>query len=162
MLSFYFHIACCGFIVLMLNFCVVEGCCVYVTRFTPHWDIGQDFQSSCLFWAPPFLRVQTWEIWEQGALKGVQSTHLLKLSCLSGVSILHKKNERRNKECNKNPCSLFVISVSDLWFAELRWADLGTAVLEPGTRYPAVVQAKGSKAEQCNSTLTLHFFSVTS
>lgn len=29
---------------------------VYVTRFTPYWDIGQDIQSGCLFWAPPFFK----------------------------------------------------------------------------------------------------------
>jgi len=42
------------------------------------------------------------------------------------------KNERRKKGRNQNPCSLFIISVPDLWFSELRGADYGTAVPEPG------------------------------
>lgn len=69
-------------------------CClkvaVYVIRFTPYWDIGQDIQGDCLFWAPPFL---------QGPNQ--RSFGVGKLSCLCGLSTWCGKTKEEKMDVNK-------------------------------------------------------------
>lgn len=121
---------------------------VYVTRFTPYSDTGQDIQSGCLFSAPPFFKCPNQRSFGVG-----------KLSRLCGLSTWHGKRRKKRGQSK----SLFTFHCLGVW-SLVFWIEMRRlGCCRPGNWnvYLAMVQAEGVKLSS-DITLSLHFFSLNS